>query len=1236
MSSLAGLPRLVLIRLNWIHLYGKIGLEQGEPLLQQDPQLTESTQRGKRKEIKMRSPLRISLLVAMLIVQFRFLAPANAEEDPTFGTWALGNPAPGHLLATHSTLLRNNKILVVGGSSYNQKFAWGKEEARLYDIATGTWSDPAMTSPAPYGSDKDAFCSGHVHDDKGGVIFQGGLLGYYCRNGHGIDNSARYDVSGGTFSQLTGAAAHWYPTLVAGAGHIFIFPGANTQCDDCNTPPPCTRTSEGYAIQKLAYGATSWTTTNVTSETFFTYPRVCFLPNGKFFIASPARADRKNYIFDPLAETLTLAGYDEVPESEGQIHADVSWKGTGVLLPLVPTMSSYPQMRFALFNGIKAWVKDLGQDPPTWQQLGTRPPELPTPERHYANSTLLPTGQVLLTGGVAPPNEDDSSAVKKAEVYDSETNGWLLTSAATVPRNYHGVALLLLDGRVWTAGASQDHSGSDCETKVACDGSQKNLEKTEERVEIFTPWYVGRNDRPVVTSHPAAITSDGQQFDIGIGGSQGKAITRVVLMRAGSVTHAYDSDQRQIQLDLVFNATSKVSVKSPYSADAAPPGDYLLFALRSVASTGFKRWVPSIGSWIRVIAAPKPEGAPIWRYTGTPCSGESCPGWQKLDNNPKTVEIVAAGGHHEQSLYQLHNDGWIWRFTGTPCSIDSCPGWQRLDNNSKTIALTGAGIQLYQLHNDGMIWRYTSTPCSGDSCPGWQKLDNNTKTVGIVAAGNQLYQLHNDGMIWRYTGTPCSGDSCPGWQKLDNNSKTVGITAAGNQLYQLHNDGMIWRYTGTPCSDDSCPGWQKLDNNSKTVGIAAAGNQLYQLHNDGMIWRYTGTPCSGESCPGWERLDNNSRTVLLAATGSTVFQTHNDGRIWLYTGTPCSGDSCPGWQLLDNNPRTGAIAAGDPPWMASGIPLYQLHIDPLYQLHGDGAIWRYTGTECVEQFCLGWERLDNNINTTDIAAAGSQLFQRHKDGSIWRYIGTPCSGNSCPGWEKLDNNPKTAAIAAGGTQLYQRHNDGAIWRYIGNPCGGESCTGWEALDNNRRTKEIATAANQLFQLHDDGTVWRSTGTPCSGASCPGWQQLDNNPRTKAIATAANQLFQLHNDGTIWRSTGTPCSGASCPGWQQLDNNPKTVAITGGGDQLYQLHKDGMIWRYTGTPCQGAGCPGWERLDNNSHTREMVAAGGHLYQRHDDGRIWRYVGPPCSGDSCPGWQQLDNNPKTQRIAVGGFN
>jgi hypothetical protein len=618
------------------------------------------------------------------------------------------------------------------------------------------------------------------------------------------------------------------------------------------------------------------------------------------------------------------------------------------------------------------------------------------------------------------------------------------------------------------------------------------------------------------------------------------------------------------------------------------------------------------------------EGAAIWRHTGTPCTGESCPGWQRIDNNPKTWSIVAAGSQ----LYQLHNDGWIFRSTGVACNGDWCPGWQRLDNNSKTVEIIANPSNLYQLHNDGWIWRYTGTPCTGESCPGWQRLDNNPNTIAVSANASTLFQLHRDGKIWRYTGMPCSGNSCPGWQMLDNNSRTVAIAAAGSQLYQLHKDGRIWRHTGTPCSGNSCPGWQLLDNNSRTIGIAAGGDQLYQLHFDGRIWRFTGTACSGSSCPGWQLLDNNSKTVAIYSVGRELFQVHNDGWIWRHTGTPCSGQSCPGWQRLDNNPRTSTLATGD--------QLFQLHSDPIYQLHNDGWIFRYTGTECDGEFCPGWWRFDNNPQTVQLAAAGGQLFQRHKDGKVWRSLGKPCNGNSCPSWQMLDNNPKTVSIAAAGTQLYQLHNDGWIFRSDGTACSGQSCPGWQRLDNNPRTVAIAAGGNQLYQLHRDGLIWRHTGVACTGNSCPGWEKLDNNPRTRAIEAAGHQLFQLHQDGRIWRHTGVACTGNSCPGWQMLDNNPSTRAIAAAGAQLYQLHADGRIWRFTGTACTGQSCPGWQLLDNNPSTRAIVASGDHLYQRHADGRIWRYTGPACSGNSCPGWRMLDNNPKTLSINVGGLH
>ena len=312
--------------------------------------------------------------------------------------------------------------------------------------------------------------------------------------------------------------------------------------------------------------------------------------------------------------------------------------------------------------------------------------------------------------------------------------------------------------------------------------------------------------------------------------------------------------------------------------------------------------------------APQPTYISIWQYTGTPCSGTSCPGWEALDDNSTTTAIAASGGN----LYELHNNGQIWKSTGVACSGSSCPGWTMYDNNPLAVAVVADGSNLYELHSSGTIFKSTGVPCSGTSCPGWTELDDNQLAVAIAASGGNLYELHNSGTIWKWTGVACTGGSCPGWTEIDNNPITVAIAADGGNLYQLHNTGSIWKWTGAACSGGSCPGWTELDNNPLAVAIAASGGNLYELHSSGTIWKSTGVACSGGSCPGWTMLDNNPLGAAIVADGSNLYQLHSSGPIWKWTGVPCSGTSCPGWTEFDDNTATTQIVAG-------GGQLYQFH-----------------------------------------------------------------------------------------------------------------------------------------------------------------------------------------------------------------------------------------------------------------------------------------------------------------------
>jgi hypothetical protein len=69
-------------------------------------------------------------------------------------------------------------------------------------------------------------------------------------------------------------------------------------------------------------------------------------------------------------------------------------------------------------------------------------------------------------------------------------------------------------------------------------------------------------------------------------------VNSVVLVRAGSDTHAFDMDQRLVGLTFT-RLSGALTVTGPPNQDIAPPGYYMLFLLNQAA-------VPSIASFVQV------------------------------------------------------------------------------------------------------------------------------------------------------------------------------------------------------------------------------------------------------------------------------------------------------------------------------------------------------------------------------------------------------------------------------------------------------------------------------------------------------------------------------------------------------------------------------------------------------------------------------------------------------------
>jgi len=88
---------------------------------------------------------------------------------------------------------------------------------------------------------------------------------------------------------------------------------------------------------------------------------------------------------------------------------------------------------------------------------------------------------------------------------------------------------------------------------------------------------------------------------INITSPQAASISRVALVRGGSSTHAFNSDQRYIGIPFTVNGNN-VQAVVPNNENLVPPGPYMVFALAQVVdpNLGVTLDVPSVGHFIRV------------------------------------------------------------------------------------------------------------------------------------------------------------------------------------------------------------------------------------------------------------------------------------------------------------------------------------------------------------------------------------------------------------------------------------------------------------------------------------------------------------------------------------------------------------------------------------------------------------------------------------------------------------
>lgn len=213
--------------------------------------------------------------------------------------------------------------------------------------------------------------------------------------------------------------------------------------------------------------------------------------------------------------------------------------------------------------------------------------------------SMLPTGDAIVTGGHGVNDNDnviadDDAPRTRPEIWDPNVASggnvgswyWGTSSgdslaAEPVTRGHHSSAVTLPDGRILSGGGWDPHPSA-----------------VKRSVDQYSPPYLfteggGPATRPALLGAQDHIPYAADTFQVACP----DPIVEACLIRPGASTHAFNHDARYIPLTIYRQLGHKVTLQcAGWSSAMAPPGNYLLFVLRSDGG----RKVPSVARWVNV------------------------------------------------------------------------------------------------------------------------------------------------------------------------------------------------------------------------------------------------------------------------------------------------------------------------------------------------------------------------------------------------------------------------------------------------------------------------------------------------------------------------------------------------------------------------------------------------------------------------------------------------------------
>lgn len=483
------------------------------------------------------------------------------------GAWEDGG-APD-VVAVHMALLRTGKVLLYTGNEENTFAHINDGKSKIWDPKTYTFTNCVLT--------RNLFCCGHCFLPDGRLLISGGqsmaqglvaAILWLLRLARGADIDLHtFDPITEQWEKLADMERErWYPTLTTlPDGRVLIASGFASHVLDSISRFLGIKSSATNETYEVFDGKTN---SIVERGEFWKgialYPYIYVLPGGNLFVHSTT----ETRLFDSNTMSWLPHQFD-LPSPNGTVTypgmgpcalLPINWDGSGAIQVLVVGGSTDldPQHETPATNAARLFIYDR-QNPSQSTWLQTTPMSV---ARFLSDTVLLPDGTILCVNGAEKGQADHSEGdVLTVELFDPKTEIWHMMEDMTIPRLYHSTAVLLPDARVVVGGSTGHHFPE---------------VDNEFRLEVFSPPYLFKGARPVISNAPETITYD-TTFEVDT--PDASSITSIALIRPGSVTHNNNMDQRHINLGIATQDTDKLTIQTPLDATIAPPAYYMLFLL---------------------------------------------------------------------------------------------------------------------------------------------------------------------------------------------------------------------------------------------------------------------------------------------------------------------------------------------------------------------------------------------------------------------------------------------------------------------------------------------------------------------------------------------------------------------------------------------------------------------------------------------------------------------------------